>query len=174
MMKQRHEFQRAARPGRSATRRPYVTLYLRPATEAALRAVRCDGQERRGGISRAIRIDSNCERYAALVAEFMPRLEEAQWCGMMDILNPGLTSEQFEKLRTEHLGICDFVRAAHARGVGDRWDYDREELEQDLGQLSDTTLYALVEVADRFWSSDLADGRTPRQRLQDCGANISG
>lgn len=60
-----------------------------------------------------------------------------------------------------------------AKGGAGEWDYDREELEGILADLTQFTTYAVAEMLDRFWSSDLNDGRTPRQRLIDCGARVS-
>src|ERR1700712_3417860 len=108
------QFRRAAKakPRRDPERPAYITLYLREATYEALRAVRCDRGAAPGGLSRAARISRICDRYAALVGEAMPVLSEAQWCGLMDILNPGI-GEEFRTIQAEDEGLADLVRVGH-------------------------------------------------------------
>jgi hypothetical protein len=165
------QFRLPPKPPKSTDPR-YITLYLGPATKRALKAVRSYPEPEAGGMSRAARINTICERYAHFVDEFIPTLGEAEWCGLMAIFEGGLTPELFEELRSTDHGLWAYIRAAHEAGTAKDWDYDREALERALDTVSDTTLFGVAEVIDQFWSSDLEDGRSPRQRLKDCGAKV--
>lgn len=166
------KFQRPPQPPRSTDPR-YITLYLGPATKRALKAVRSYPESEAGGMSRAARINSICERYAHFVHEFIPTLGEAEWCGLMAIFEGGISPELFEELRSADHGFWEHVRSAHEAGAASEWNYDRKRLENALDGSSDTILYGVAEVVDRFWSSDLDDGRSPLQRFKDCGANVT-
>jgi len=165
------QFRRPAKPLKSTDPR-YITLYLGPAIKRALKAVRSYPEPEAGGMTRAARINTICERYNHFVDEFIPTLSEAEWCGLMAIFEGGITPELFEELRTADHGLWEHVRAAHEAGLANEWDYDRKHLENALDNSSDTILYGVSEVVDRFWASDLEDGRSPRQRLKDCGAKV--
>lgn len=165
------QFQRPTKPTKSTDPR-YITLYLGPATKDALKAVDAFPGTGNGEMTRAARINAICERYALFLHGFMPMLSEAEWCGLMTIFAGGFTAELFKDLAEADHGLLEHVQAAHAADVAREWDYDRKGLEESLGGWSDEVIFGVAEVVDRFWASDLNDGRSPRQRLQDCGANI--
>ena len=166
-------FKRPSKPAKGTDPR-YITLYLGAATKDALRAVRAFPEAEAKGVSRAARINAICERYALFVTQFVPTLSEAQWCGLMTIFSGGIPADLVRDLAWADHGLSEHVRAAHEAGVAEEWNYDRRDLEQSLAEWSDEVLFGAAEVVDRFWASDLDDGRSPRQRLEDCGAKISG
>lgn len=165
-------FRRPDKPGKNPNR-PHITLYLSGATKDALKAVGAYPNKEAGGMSRAARINTICERYAILVESFTLLLSEAEWCGLMMIFEGGISAELFQELYSADHGMAEHVRIAHEAGIGQNWDYDRKGLERNLEDLREEYLFGVAEVVDRFWASDLDDGRSPRQRLEDCGANIA-
>ena len=166
-------FKRPSKPAKSTDPR-YITLYLGGPTKDALRAVRAFPAAEAGGVSRAARITTICDRYAVLVAQFTPTLREAEWCGLMSIFEGGIADDLVRQLWDNDDGLVQHVRRGHEAGLAEGWDYDRRDLEQSLAEWSEEVLFGVAEVVDRFWASDLNDGRSPRQRLEDCGAKISG
>lgn len=164
-------FRRPEKPGKNPNR-PHITLYLGGATKDALKAVRAYPNKEAGGMSRAARINTICERYEIFVTGFLPTLSEAEWCGLMTIFEGGITAKLFQNLWSADHGLFEYIRAAHEAGVGQDWVYDREALERSISEWSEEVLFGVAEIADRFWASDLDDGRSPRQRLEDCGAKV--
>lgn len=166
------QFRRPEKPAKSTDPR-YITLYLGSATKDALKAVDAFPGTGNGEMTRAARINAICGRYAIFLTQFTPTLSEAEWCGLMSIFEGGITDELVRELWGDDHGLAEHVRKAHEAGLAQGWQYDRRDLEKSLGECSEEVLFGVAEVVDRFWASDLNDGRPPRQRLEDCGANIS-
>jgi hypothetical protein len=101
--------------------------------------------------NRSGRLNTVCERYRAMVADELARLDlsKGEWCAIMDA-NNGV--EQYIG------GAAQFPSMlwanVHDSGsqLGEKWGIDETWLVAKLQQMPKSTLIAIQEVCDRFWS----------------------
>lgn len=121
------------------------SIYAGPPIAAALACLGEDYAENRSG-----RLNTVAERYLAMVADELARLDlsHSEWCAIMDA-NNGV--EQY----TGDAGVNAVMLWANVhdtRELGVKWKIDQAELVRKLQQLPKSTLTAILEVCDRFWS----------------------
>jgi hypothetical protein len=117
-----------------------------PPMHAALGAV---GDERAGGHSG--RLNTICERYLAMVADELARLDPftaAEWRAICDANNGVMPYADAVGTRPSRI----WANVHDTPGLGDKWDIDQVALAQKLRRLPRTTLIAIEEALDRFWS----------------------
>jgi hypothetical protein len=137
------------------------SIYAGAPLIAALDAIGERYEENRSG-----RINTVAERYMAMVADLIGRLNlsHAEWCAILDA-NNGVQV---------YIGAIEFPSMIWANvhdtpGLGEKWAIDQADLVQRLQALPRSSLIAVQEVADRFWSR--AEKPT-RQALKEAGINV--
>jgi hypothetical protein len=120
------------------------SIYAGEPLIAALDAIGERYAENRSG-----RINTIAERYMAMIADEISRLTFSRndWCAILDA-NNGV--QQFT-------GIGEFPSMIWANvhdtpELGKKWDIDQADLVRRLQALPRSSLLAVQEVADRFWS----------------------
>lgn len=122
-----------------------IKVYVAPPMEAALAAVDHGGQE-------SSRLNTVAERYMAMVADELARLEltHQEWCTVMDA-NNGV-----QAIGDDTHASMVWANIADTPGLGEKWGIAQSDLVRRLRALPRSTLIAIVEACDRFWSrSDL-------------------
>lgn len=118
-----------------------IAIYAGAPVTAALAAV--------DGAGSSNRLNTVAERYMVMVADELERLEltHAEWCAVMEA-NNGVqvwTGDQ------AHAGMV-WMNVADSEGLGEKWGIDQGGLVRRLRALPRSTLIAIVEACDRFWS----------------------
>ncbi len=93
-------------------------------------------------------VETVCDRYAQMISDALPDLEEAQWCAICDALN-GVWMREGHSYGFLWAEIAD---ADRLNGLGDKWGIDAEDLAAHLRSLPLASTLAVVEVVERFWS----------------------
>jgi hypothetical protein len=121
-----------------------ITIYTAPPLEAALNALGAGYRESRSG-----RIATIAERYMAMVADELDRLDltRAEWLAILDA-NNGVAIYVGDSLPASMI----WANVADTRGLGAKWGVDQDALVKRLRALPRSTLIAIVEACDRFWS----------------------
>jgi hypothetical protein len=122
------------------------SIHAGPPMRAALDAV---GGERAG--SRSGRLNTICERYLAMVADELAWLDPftaAEWRAICDANNSVMPYADAVGTRSNRIG----ANVHDKPGLSDKWDIDQVALAQKLQRLPRTTLIAIEEALDRFWS----------------------
>lgn len=140
------------------------------AGEPVQRALACLGptyDENRSG-----RLNTVCERYLAMVDDELARLDlsESEWCAILEANN------DVEIGVESHGHVLIWANVHDCRGLSERWGVDQQALAKKLHQLPRSTLIAIREVADRFWSAtngdDPVNGRTIADDLRRAGVRL--
>lgn len=123
-----------------------LSIYVGPPVDDALNVL---GEAYRDNVSG--RLNTVCERYLAMVSDELARLDltEAEWCAIMEANNDvdmGVTDRSTG-------AVLLWATVHDCRGLGERWGVDQLALVKKLQQLPRSTLLAIREVADRFWSN---------------------
>jgi hypothetical protein len=123
-----------------------LSIYSGPPIEAALSAIGEDYTENKSG-----RLNTVCERYMAMVADEFGRLElsRAEWCAVLDA-NNGVSVSYGEPAGITATGI--WANVHDSPGLGEKWKIDQTSLVQKLQRMDRSTLLAVQEACDRFWS----------------------
>jgi hypothetical protein len=121
------------------------SVYAGAPMAAALDALGSHYAENRSG-----RLNTVCERYLAMVADELARLDfsRAEWCAILDANNGvdlglGIGTGG---------AIMIWANVHDSHGLGEKWSVDQAALVRRLQALPRSSLYAICEVADRFWS----------------------
>jgi hypothetical protein len=123
-----------------------IFTYAGPPLQAAISALGSHYEENRSG-----RLNTVCERYMAMVADELARinLSKGEWCAIMDA-NNGVE---------QYLGGAAMMPSmlwanVHDSGsqLREKWGIDETRLVKKMQQMSKSTLIAIQEVCDRFWS----------------------
>lgn len=121
------------------------SIYAGPPLQAALDCLGETYAENRSG-----RLNTVCERYLAMVTDELARIDltRAEWCAIMDANNgvEQYTGNPFGG------GLLIWANVHDTIGLGEKWEVDQAALVRKLQQLPKSTLTAIQEVADRFWS----------------------
>lgn len=118
-----------------------ITMYAGAPVTAALAAVDGNGASNR--------LNTVAERYMLMVADELSRLDltHQEWCAVMEA-NNGVqvwTGDQ------AHAGMV-WANIADTPGLAEKWGIDQGGLVRRLRALPRSTLVAIVEACDRFWS----------------------
>jgi len=123
-----------------------LSIYSGPPIEAALAALGEGYDENRSG-----RLNTVCERYLAMVADELSRLElsKNEWCLILDANN------DVEQYLGDTGGSTAMLWANiydSPETISEKWDVDRDRLAARLRAMPRSTLIAIREACDRFWS----------------------
>ncbi len=130
----------------SAERR--IQVYEGPPMTAAFEALGEAWRDQRSG-----RLNTVCERYMAMVDDELARLDltRQEWLAILEA-NNGVEPW------TGHSGgvaaVLVWANLHDHRGDGSHWGVDKDALVRKLQALPRSTLTAIVEACDRFWSRD--------------------
>jgi hypothetical protein len=121
-----------------------LSIYSGPPIEAALACI-ADEENRSG------RLNTICDRYLAMVADELGRLDlsKDEWCAIMDA-NNGVTVFYGEPAGLMATGI--WANVHDSPELGEKWKIDQAALVGKLQRLPRSTLLAVQEACDRFWS----------------------
>lgn len=121
-----------------------LSIYSGAPLEAALACLGEIYAENKSG-----RINTVCERYLAMVSDELGRLvlTKNEWCAVMDA-NNGV--EQFTGMGS--MPVMLWANVHDSPELGEKWDVDQAALVSKLQHLPKSTLIAVQEVCDRFWS----------------------
>lgn len=125
-----------------------ISIHAGQPIEAALNALGLGGHANKSG-----RLNTVCERYLAMVADELGRLDISynEWCAIMDA-NNGV--QPFVGHPEIHLMLS--ANIADTPSLGAKWDIDQPALVRKLQALPKSSLVAIQEACDRRWSrSDL-------------------
>ncbi len=120
-----------------------ISLYIGEPVEAVLAATGRDGEENRSG-----RLNMACERYMAMVDDEIGRLDltRAEWCAILEA-NNGV-----DLIGGAGQGTMIWANLADSPDLAEKWTVDLAALVVRLRTLPRSTLLALREACDRFWS----------------------
>ncbi len=120
-----------------------ISLYIGEPVEAVLAATGRDGEENRSG-----RLNMACERYMAMVADEIGRLDltRAEWCAILEA-NSGV-----DLIGGAGQGTMIWANLADSPALAEKWTVDVAALVARLRALPRSTLLALREACDRFWA----------------------
>lgn len=118
-----------------------IAVYAGPPISAALAAVDGNGASNR--------LNSVAERYMSMVADELSRIEftHEEWCAIMDA-NNGVQVFIGDPVGSSMV----WMNVHDAPELGEKWNVDQAALVQRLRALPRSTLTAIVEARDRFWS----------------------
>jgi hypothetical protein len=121
------------------------SIYAGPPMIDAIKDLGSHYEENRSG-----RLNTVCERYRAMVADELARLDlsKNEWCAIMDA-NNGV--EQYIGAAQFPSGLWANVHDSGSQ-LGEKWGIDQPRLVAKLQQMPKSTLIAIQEVCDRFWS----------------------
>ena len=146
-----------------------MSIYAGEPVQHALACLGRTYEENRSG-----RLNTVCERYLSMVDDELARLDlsESEWCAIMEANNDveiGVESQSSHVLLWANVHDC--------RGLSERWGVDQQALALTLRRLPRSTLIAIREVADRFWSATSGDepvnGRTIADDLRRAGVRLA-
>lgn len=106
------------------------------------------------------RLNTICGRYSGIVFAQMPTFSIGEWCAICDANNGTLFEGEITSLL--------WANVADSKGIGEKWDCDKEKLVAKLRSLSTAQEVAAVEVIERFWAG--VEGEDYSLRLQNAGA----
>lgn len=121
-----------------------ISIYVGQPIADVIAAIGAEYVENRSG-----RLNTVCERYLAMVADELARIEltRAEWCAVMAANND-------VSLYVGHPDVPSMIWAnVHDnRGLDKKWNIDQAALVGKLQRLSHASLIAIREACDRFWS----------------------
>ncbi len=122
-----------------------ISVYAGPPIEAALACI-ADTEQNRSG-----RLNTICERYLAMVADELGRLDlsRGEWCAIMDA-NNGVAVYYGEPAGITATGL--WANVHDSPELGEKWKIDQAALVKKLQLLPRSSLLAIKEACDRFWS----------------------
>jgi hypothetical protein len=99
-----------------------------------------------GGDNRSGRLNAVCRRYLDMVADELDRLDfsYAEWCAILE------SNKGIDILGNSPTMVWTNVHASS--GLNGKWGIDQADLAGRLQRLPTSSLIALLEAIDRFWS----------------------